>query len=159
MQSRGYDACLCAALKVCVLDVPLFYLFKLFTQVLYSFWIAFSVFVYPLERQGRAYIVVNVLTEIQHIGFGSIALVKGSAYRKFELLETSVASHCHAAVYVAFDIDRSTVVGQIDARRDVGVEYLVVPKISKELGPCVPLKLVASGGQINQINYKGLQRY
>ena len=113
----------------------------------------------PLQREGGAYIIVHILTQIQLGAFRSIAFLEGSLHRNFQILETAVTGDGHAAPDLTFHIRGDAVVTDLRAHQNVRPEYLGIAEIFKEPAVGMPLVAAHSRLQINQSDYKGLQSY
>ena len=106
-----------------------------------------------LHREGKAGVVVDVLTEIQ-----LLILLEGSVYLKRQIFQTSVANHHYSAVNAAFRLDGSPKIVDVDGYLQIRVKYLGILECSKELTISVPVKMTGAVLQAFYRYYKGLQR-
>lgn len=94
------------------------------TQELKYFRIAGSLFMYPLQGQGDAHIVIYILPQIHQITlYRMVLILKRSIYRHDQVSQTSVALHSDAAGHMAFYRHRP-VIGNFRLRLKGGIDYL-----------------------------------
>ena len=112
----------------------------------------------PLQGKRRAYVVVNILTEVQFGSVGCINLRKAGFDFEFQLVKATVAWDCDRAADNAFHIYRGTMADDCRRNHNIRRQNVRIAELFKELTVCLPVELRPPGGQTIQFNYKGLQR-
>lgn len=110
-----------------------------------------------LKRNVQTDKVIHLLTEIQFLPFGSIALgelrVNGNLHRR----KAPVTGHCNRPEDFRTDFRRKTSHNDFSLNADVSFQDVLIAKGFKELFPNMSLEVVHSGAENAKVYYKGLQ--
>ena len=92
----------------------------------------------PLQGKRRAYVVVNILTEVQLGSVGCINLRKAGFDFEFQLVKATVAWDCDRAADTAFHIYRGTMADDCRRNHNIRRQNVRIAELFKELTVCLP---------------------
>ena len=128
---------------------------------------------HPDQRQGRADIIVQDLSQVQHLipgceddNFPTVLFCRGILLtisdgqtdiltdRKRQVRQTTVACDRHRPFHMAVDLRGRSRFFDIGPDLQIGIQNLGIIKLSKELPVSMPLKVAATGLQSVESDYK-----